>query len=261
MLRTSINNNCPIVSEGCCVQLGNELILDDVSFSINEGSLVGVVGPNGGGKTTLFNAMLGLVPIAHGSIKINGVDPNKAKGLIGYVPQREEFNWKFHVSARQVVQMGITKNKSFFSLTSKRDQEIIEESLAKVGLIDRIDDRVEDLSEGQRQRVFLARTLAQGAKILLLDEAFSGVDIGSQETLVDVLRNLKNDGKTILMATHDLNTIGERFDEVLCLNRHCCAYGDPGKVLTREVMVELYGSHSSMFKDHTLGKHGHSDVD
>ena len=86
MLRTSINNNCPIVSEGCCVQLGNELILDDVSFSINEGSLVGVVGPNGGGKTTLFNAMLGLVPIAHGSIKINGVDPNKAKGLIGYVP-------------------------------------------------------------------------------------------------------------------------------------------------------------------------------
>ena len=233
-----MNNSCPIVSEGCCVQLGNELILDDVSFSINEGSLVGVVGPNGGGKTTLFNAMLGLVPIAHGSIKINGVDPKKAKGLIGYVPQREEFNWKFHVTVRQVVQMGITKNKSFFSFTSKHDQEIIEQSLGKVALLDRIDDRLEDLSEGQRQRVFLAKTLAQGAKILLLDEAFSGVDIGSQETLVDVLRNLKNDGKTILMATHDLNTIGERFDEVLCLNRHCCAFGDPKQVLTKNVLAE-----------------------
>ena len=260
MLQKPLNNDCPIVSEGCCVELGNELILDDVTFSIREGSLVGVVGPNGGGKTTLFNTILGLVPITHGSMKIRGMNPNKAKGLIGYVPQREEFNWKFHVTARQVVQMGITKNSSFLSVTSKRDQEIIEESLTRVALLDRIDDRVEDLSEGQRQRVFLARTLAQGAEILLLDEAFSGVDIGSQEKLVDVLRNLKNDGKAILMATHDLNTIGERFDEVLCLNRHCCAFGAPLEVLTREVLVELYGSHSSMFKDHTLGKHGHNDV-
>ena len=154
----------------------------------------------------------------------------------------------------------ITKNSSFLSITSKKDQQIIEESLTKVSLLDRIDDRVEDMSGGQRQRVFLARTLAQGAEILLLDESFSGVDIGSQEKLLDVLRNLKNDGKTILMATHDLNTIGERFDEVLCLNRHCCAFGDPLKVLTQDVLTELYGSHSSMFKDHSLGKHGHNYV-
>ena len=258
MMRTSQNNPCPIVSKGCCVQLGNELILDDVSFSINEGSLVGVVGPNGGGKTTLFNAILGLVPITHGSMTIKGLNPNEALGMVGYVPQKEEFNWKFQVTAKQVVQMGITKNSSFLPTTSKKDQEIIEDSLAKVALLPRINDRVEEMSGGQRQRVLLARTLAQGAEILLLDESFSGVDIGSQEKLLDVLRNLKNDGKTILMATHDLNTIGERFDEVLCLNRHCCAFGDPLKVLTQDVLVELYGSHSSMFKNHTLGKHGHN---
>ena len=260
MLQNPNNNGCQIVSEGCCVELGNEVVLDDVTFSIKEGTLVGVVGPNGGGKTTLFNTMLGLVPITHGSMKIKGLNPSEATGMVGYVPQREEFNWKFYVTARQVVQMGITKNSSFLSITSKKDQQIIEESLTKVSLLDRIDDRVEDMSGGQRQRVFLARTLAQGAEILLLDESFSGVDIGSQEKLLDVLRNLKDDGKTILMATHDLNTIGERFDEVLCLNRHCCAFGDPLKVLTQDVLTELYGSHSSMFKDHSLGKHGHNYV-
>ncbi len=258
MLQKPSNNACQIVTDGCCVELGSEVVLDDVTFSIKEGTLVGVVGPNGGGKTTLFNTILGLVPITHGSMKIKGLNPNQATGMIGYVPQKEELNWKFPVTARQVVQMGITKNSSFSPFSSKKDKQIIEESLSKVGLINRIDHRVEEMSGGQRQRVFLARTLAQGSEILLLDEAFSGVDIGSQEKLLDVLRNLRNDGKTILMATHDLNTIGERFDEVLCLNRHCCAFGDPLKVLTQDVLVELYGSHSSMFKNHTLGQHGHN---
>ena len=258
MLQKSLNNVCQIVSEGCCVELGNELVLDDVSFEIKKGTLVGVVGPNGGGKTTLFNTILGLVSITHGSMKIKGLNPDQAKGMIGYVPQREKLNWKFPVTARQVVQMGITSNTSFLPFLSKKDQQLIEESLNKVELLNRIDDRIDEMSGGQRQRVFLARTLAQGAEILLLDEAFSGVDIGSQEKLLDILQNLKDDGNTILMATHDLNTIGERFDEVLCLNRHCCAFGDPLKVLTPDVLVELYGSHSSMFKDHTLGKHGHT---
>ena len=220
--------------------------------------MVGVVGPNGGGKTTLFNTILGLVSITHGSIKIKGLDPKQTSGMIGYVPQKEELNWNFPVTAKEVVQMGITNNNSLRPIPSKKDHQIIEESLSKVDLLDRINDRVENMSGGQRQRVFLARTLAQGAEILLLDEAFSGVDIGSQEKLLDVLKKLKNDGNTVLMATHDLNTIGERFDEVLCLNRHCCAFGDPKQVLTKNVLAELYGSHSSMFENHTLGNHGHN---
>lgn len=259
MLQKTSNNNCQIVSDGCCVELGNEVILDDVSFSIKKGTLVGVVGPNGGGKTTLFNTILGLVSITHGSIKIKGLDPKQTSGMIGYVPQKEELNWNFPVTAKEVVQMGITNNNSLRPIPSKKDHQIIEESLSKVDLLDRINDRVENMSGGQRQRVFLARTLAQGAEILLLDEAFSGVDIGSQEKLLDVLKKLKNDGNTVLMATHDLNTIGERFDEVLCLNRHCCAFGDPKQVLTKNVLAELYGSHSSMFENHTLGNHGHNN--
>ena len=259
MLQKTSNNNCQIVSDGCCVELGNEVILDDVSFSIKKGTLVGVVGPNGGGKTTLFNTILGLVSITHGSIKIKGLDPKQTSGMIGYVPQKEELNWNFPVTAKEVVQMGITNNNSLRPIPSKKDHQIIEESLSKVDLLDRINDRVENMSGGQRQRVFLARTLAQGAEILLLDEAFSGVDIGSQEKLLDVLKKLKNDGNTVLMATHDLNTIGERFDEVLCLNRHCCAFGDPKQVLTKDVLAELYGSHSSMFENHSLGNHGHND--
>ena len=259
MLQKTSNDNCQIVSDGCCVELGNEVILDDVSFSIKKGTLVGVVGPNGGGKTTLFNTILGLVSITHGSIKIKGLEPKQTSGMIGYVPQKEELNWNFPVTAKEVVQMGITNNNSLRPIPSKKDHQIIEESLSKVDLLDRINDRVENMSGGQRQRVFLARTLAQGAEILLLDEAFSGVDIGSQEKLLDVLKKLKNDGNTVLMATHDLNTIGERFDEVLCLNRHCCAFGDPKQVLTKNVLAELYGSHSSMFENHTLGNHGHNN--
>ena len=259
MLQKTSNDNCQIVSDGCCVELGNEVILDDVSFSIKKGTLVGVVGPNGGGKTTLFNTILGLVSITHGSIKIKGLDPKQTSGMIGYVPQKEELNWNFPVTAKEVVQMGITNNNSLRPIPSKKDHQIIEESLSKVDLLDRINDRVENMSGGQRQRVFLARTLAQGAEILLLDEAFSGVDIGSQEKLLDVLKKLKNDGNTVLMATHDLSTIGERFDEVLCLNRHCCAFGDPKQVLTKNVLAELYGSHSSMFENHSLGNHGHND--
>ena len=109
-----------IISNGCCVTVGNAMILDDVSFTIKEGSLVGVVGPNGGGKTTLFNAILGLTPITQGSLTINGMNPNNVKGIIGYVPQKDQLNWNFPMTARQVVQMGITKNSSFNPFSTKK---------------------------------------------------------------------------------------------------------------------------------------------
>ena len=247
-----------IVSDGCCVEYGDTLALDNVSFTVNEGKLVAVVGPNGGGKSTLFNAMTGLVPIANGSLKIKGLNPNKAKSLIGYIPQKNLINWNFPLSVKQVVEMGLTKNNSF-NLFSKKNNEIIKEALNQVGLIDKIDDNINQLSGGQLQRIFIARTLTQGADILLLDEAFSAVDVGAQEDLMEIINSIKLDGKTILIATHDINNIEEKFDEVLCLNRHCCAYGDSSKVLTEEVMEEMYGSHSQMFKNHSPGNHGNKN--
>ena len=249
-----VNNT--IVSNSCCVEIGETLILDDVSFSVNKNSLIAVVGPNGGGKTTLFNAITGLIPITKGSIEINGQDVSKGNGSIGYVPQNENLNWNFPLTARQVVNLGITRNSPSIPFISKNNDDLIKECLNDVGLYEQIDNRVDDMSGGQKQRVLLAKILAQGANILLLDEAFSGVDIGSQISLIEVLRKLKDSGKTIMIATHDINNIADRFDEVLCLNRHCCAYGDPLKVFTQDVLSELYGSHGTMFQNHKLGSHG-----
>ena len=259
-VKNKIKNKGIIVSDGCCVEYGDTLALDNVSFTVNEGKLVAVVGPNGGGKSTLFNAMTGLVPIANGSLKIKGLNPNKAKSLIGYIPQKNLINWNFPLSVKQVVEMGLTKNNSF-NLFSKKNNEIIKEALNQVGLIDKIDDNINQLSGGQLQRIFIARTLTQGADILLLDEAFSAVDVGAQEDLMEIINSIKLDGKTILIATHDINNIEEKFDEVLCLNRHCCAFGDSSKVLTEEVMEEMYGSHNQMFKNHTPGNHGSKNGD
>mgnify|MGYP001371043551 FL=1 len=249
-----VNNT--IVSNSCCVEIGETLILDDVSFSVNKNSLIAVVGPNGGGKTTLFNAITGLIPITKGSIEINGQDVTKGNGNIGYVPQNENLNWNFPLTARQVVNLGITRNSPSIPFISKNNDDLIKECLNDVGLYEQIDNRVDEMSGGQKQRVLLAKILAQGANILLLDEAFSGVDIGSQISLIEVLRKLKDLGKTIMIATHDINNIADRFDEVLCLNRHCCAYGDPLKVFTQDVLSELYGSHGTMFQNHKLGSHG-----
>ena len=249
-----VNNT--IVSNSCCVEIGETLILDDVSFSVNKNSLIAVVGPNGGGKTTLFNAITGLIPITKGSIEINGQDVTKGNGNIGYVPQNENLNWNFPLTARQVVGLGITRNSPSIPFISKNYDNLIKECLNDVGLYEQIDNRVDEMSGGQKQRVLLAKILAQGANILLLDEAFSGVDIGSQISLIEVLRKLKDSGKTIMIATHDINNIADRFDEVLCLNRHCCAYGDPLKVFTQDVLSELYGNHGTMFQNHKLGSHG-----
>jgi len=249
-----VNNT--IVSNSCCVEIGETLILDDVSFSVNKNSLIAVVGPNGGGKTTLFNAITGLIPITKGSIEINGQDVSKGNGNIGYVPQNENLNWNFPLTAKQVVNLGITRNSPSIPFISKNNDDLIKECLNDVGLYEQIDNRVDEMSGGQKQRVLLAKILAQGANILLLDEAFSGVDIGSQISLIEVLRKLKDSGKTIMIATHDINNIADRFDEVLCLNRHCCAYGDPLKVFTQDVLSELYGSHGTMFQNHKLGSHG-----
>ena len=240
-----------------CVEFNNVLVLDEVTFSIPPGVLTGVVGPNGGGKSTLFNALVGLQGLAHGEILINGRPPVHSMGKISYVPQREMVNWRFPLSVRDVVALGNINRGSFLQKLWFSDYSNVEEALRKVDMWNTRDDLVSNLSGGQRQRTFIARALTQKAEILLLDEAFSGVDIASQEGVIDVLRDLRDEGTTILMATHDLNSLSGRFDEVLCINRHVCAHGHPESVFTEEVLTELYGSHGEMFAEHQLGQHSH----
>tara|TARA_A100001035_G_C27715466_1_gene469277 strand:- start:13 stop:804 length:792 start_codon:yes stop_codon:yes gene_type:complete len=253
--KDSLNNTAIIVSDGCCVQLGNAQALDDVTFSIEKGKKVAVVGPNGGGKSTLFNAIAGLVPVVDGSLKIKGMNPEDAKGLISYVPQKDLINRNFPLSVKQVVEMGLINKDSLNLFSRKKINKKIKEALENVGLAEKINENINNLSGGQFQRVLIARGLAQDADILLLDEAFSAVDVGAQEDIMNLISDINLDGKTILIATHDINNLEEKFDEVLCLNRHCCAYGDPSEVLTSEVIEEMYGSHNEMFKFHTPESH------
>ena len=249
------DNTAIIVSDGCCVQIGNTQALDDVTFSITKGKKVAVVGPNGGGKSTLFNALAGLAPVVNGSLKINGLDPQDAKGTISYVPQKDLINRNFPLSVKQVVEMGLITRNSLNLFERKQINLKIEEALENVGLSDKINENINNLSGGQFQRVLIARGLAQDADIILLDEAFSAVDVGAQEDIMSLISDINLDGKTILVATHDINNLEEKFDEVLCLNRHCCAYGDPSEVLTDDVIKEMYGSHYEMFKNHTSESH------
>ena len=249
------DNTAIIVSDGCCVQLGNTQALDDVTFSITKGKKVAVVGPNGGGKSTLFNALAGLVPVVNGSLKINGLSPQDAKGSISYVPQRDLINRNFPLSVKQVVEMGLVSKNSLNLFSRKQINLKIKEALENVGLSEKINQNINNLSGGQFQRVLIARGLAQDADILLLDEAFSAVDVGAQEDIMSLISDINLDGKTILVATHDINNLEEKFDEVLCLNRHCCAYGNPSEVLTKDVIKEMYGPHYEMFKGHTPESH------
>ena len=151
------------------------------------------------------------------------------------------------MSVKQVVEMGITSKKMFNVFKRKKINDKIKKALQDVGLEEKINDNIKSLSGGQLQRVLIARALAQDSEILLLDEAFSAVDIGAQEDIMQLIDSINLDGKTILIATHDVNNLEEKFDEVLCLNKHCCAYGDPSEVLTPEVIEEMYGSHTELF--------------
>ena len=252
-----VNNvNTPlIISDGCCVHFGNSPALESVNFSINRGKKVAVVGPNGGGKSTLFNALAGLIPLTEGSLTIEGKSPDEARGKVSYVPQRDLINWNFPLSVKQVVEMGVTTKKLSSLFNRKKVNDKIKKALQDVGLEEKINHNIKSLSGGQLQRVLIARALAQDSEILLLDEAFSAVDIGAQEDIMQLINSINLDGKTILIATHDVNNLEEKFDEVLCLNKHCCAYGDPSEVLTKEVIEEMYGSHYDMFKYHTSESH------
>jgi ABC-type Mn2+/Zn2+ transport system ATPase subunit len=221
-------------------------ILDNVSFSVKSGTLVGIVGPNGAGKSTLLNVIAGLLPPTSGRVKINKQNSPPYDSL-AYVPQREQLNWHFPLTSNEVVMLGRTAKIKWPRRPNKRDRDIVRNSLERVGMWDHRSRLLSKLSGGQKQRVLVARALAQEANVILLDEAFEGIDVGAQEYLVGVLRELRDDGIVVLMATHDLTNLADRFDQVLCLNRHVCAFGPPSEAFTPKVLQELYGSHGMEF--------------
>ena len=235
----------PLAAENVTVTFGDVKVLNSVSFSAGPGCLMGVVGPNGAGKSTLFNALVGLVPVNEGRVLIHGKPIDDSRGVIAYVPQFEKINSRMPMRAEEVVMMGRTRRIGWFRRPGRKDREAVRNALEQVGMWDRRSDLVSELSGGQRQRVFVARALAQGADVLLLDEAFSGVDIASQESLVTVLHQLRDEGRTILLSSHDIDHVAHYCDECLCINNHVCACGAPRDVLTPEVLEELYGPYGA----------------
>ena len=245
-----------ITVENLTVVRGGHTALSDVSFEVGPGTLMGVLGPNGAGKSTLFEAIAGLLDSTQGTVSLRGAAAQR--GALAYVPQRDSINWVFPATVLDVVTMGRGRNIGWFRQPSKQDREMVQVCLERVGLWEQRSSLVTELSGGQRQRVFIARALAQEASVILLDEAFSGVDVGAQEGIVEVLQSLRDEAKIILLATHDLTNLAKRFDEVLCINHHVCAYGPPDEVFTPAVLEELYGSHGIEFAPNHYGHGEHT---
>ena len=250
----------PLAAEELTVERGGIVVLDKVSFNAGPGCIMGVVGPNGAGKSTLFNVITSMLPPTSGRVLIHGKSMEETRGMVAYVPQFERVNARIPMSAWEVVMQGRIRHAGWFRRQGRADREAAEEALNRVGMWDRRKSQIYELSGGQRQRIFVGRALAQGADILLLDEAFSGVDLASQSALMSVLIDLRDDGRTIMMSSHDVNHMAHFCDECLCLNCNVCACGPPRDVLTEEVMTRLYGPFGSIpFHGHGLGgdSHGH----
>ena len=248
-------NDPGISMEDVTVVRGGHTALTGITFSVGQGTLMGVLGPNGAGKSTLFEAIVGLLPLSKGTVKLHG--SANENGGVAYVPQRDKINWQFPATVQDVVTMGRGWNVGWFRQPGRQDREMVRDCLDRVDLWDKRKSLVTELSGGQRQRVFIARALAQEASIILLDEAFSGVDVGAQEGIIGVLQTLRDEGRVVLLATHDLTNMAQRFDQILCINHHVCAQGPPDVAFTPEVLEELYGSHGIEFAvnhfDPTLG--------
>jgi ABC-type Mn2+/Zn2+ transport system ATPase subunit len=205
----------------------------DVDFALEAGRIAAVLGPNGGGKTTLFKALLGELPHRRGSVQV--------AGRPAYVPQTDRTRLDFPVSARDVVRMGAYGRTPWWRRLSARDRAAADWALERVGLADATRTRFGALSGGQRQRVLIARALLQDAPVLLLDEPLSGVDAASATRIEEVFAGLRGDGRTLLVATHDVEQ-ARAWDAVLCLNRRQVAFGPPAETLTQEVLQSTYGA-------------------
>ncbi|TWT89986.1 High-affinity zinc uptake system ATP-binding protein ZnuC [Pseudobythopirellula maris] len=216
-------------------------VLWSVDFTTPEGNLVGIVGPNGAGKTTLIKAILGLVPLASGKVEIYGRPYAEQRRLIGYVPQRESVDWDFPVSVRDVVLMGVYGRLGWFRRPGKAQRDRAERCIEQVGLGPLADRQISQLSGGQQQRVFLARALAQDAKVYLMDEPFAGVDAATEDAILTLLRELKDSGKTVFVVHHDLQTVRDYFDEVILLNMRLIASGPIATTFTQANLQRTYG--------------------
>ena len=231
----------PIQIHDMTIAYQKKPVLWDVELDVPEGKLVGIIGPNGAGKSTMIKAIMELVPKASGWVKIYGKPYGDMRKMIGYVPQRESVDWDFPISALDVVLMGRYGQVGWVRRPGKEDRRLSMEALDKVGMSEFAGRQISQLSGGQQQRVFLARALVQDARIYMMDEPFAGVDASTERAIIEILVALREEGKTILVVHHDLQTVTEYFDWVIMLNMRVVASGPTSEVFTEEKLQKTYG--------------------
>jgi manganese/zinc/iron transport system ATP- binding protein len=230
-------------------------VLWDIDLQVPQGVLLAIVGPNGAGKTTFIKAVLGLIKPVAGQMLINGQPYAAQRRFVGYVPQRGSVDWDFPTSVLDVVTMGRYGRLGWFKRPRREDHEMALEALQKVGMAQYAKRQISQLSGGQQQRTFLARALVQDAQIYFMDEPFQGVDATTERAIVELLKELRAAGKTVIVVHHDLQTVPEYFDWVMLLNVSRIAAGPVGQVFTEENLRRTYGGRVGF-----LGSNGTSSV-
>lgn len=236
-----MNEQLSIEVTDLTVAYGEKPVLWDVDLSVPAGTLMAIVGPNGAGKTTLIKAILNLIPTAAGQVLIYGQPYVQQRNRVGYVPQRGSVDWDFPTSVLDVVMMGRYGALGWFKRPGAKERQMALEALAKVGMQDYAPRQISQLSGGQQQRTFLARALVQDAQVYFMDEPFQGVDATTERAIVELLKELRAAGKTVVVVHHDLQTVPEYFDWVTLLNVRRIASGPVSEVFTDENLRLTYG--------------------
>ncbi len=235
--------------------------VDDISLTLHAGKICGLVGVNGAGKSTLFKVMMGFIKPTTGTVRLMGGTVKQALqgNLVAYVPQAEDVDWNFPVLVEDVVMMGRYGHMGFLRIPAAQDKKAVEEALARVGMPDFRKRQIGELSGGQRKRVFVARALAQGAKIIFLDEPFTGVDVKTENSLIELFRALAVEGCLIVVSTHNLGSVPHFCDEVILINKTLIASGPIDTTFTENNLAQAFGG--MLRHIHVGGVDLHSDGD
>ena len=238
--------------------------LSDASFRLGACTICALVGVNGSGKSTLFKSIMGFVKPTAGKVRINGLPVKESlkRHLVAYVPQSEEVDWQFPVSVSDVVMMGRYGAMNFMRIPRAIDRQKVEESLRRVSMWEFRDRQIGELSGGQKKRVFLARALAQGGRVILLDEPFTGVDVKTEDAIIALLHELKEAGCIIFVSTHNLGSVPEFCDQVVLINRTVLAYGATADVFTAQNLAKAFGGvlREFQFEQSTIQAHDGQSV-
>ncbi|WP_279083952.1 manganese/iron ABC transporter ATP-binding protein [Gilliamella apis] len=217
--------------------------IHDASFRLNGGTICALIGVNGSGKSTLFKSIMGMIKPTKGQVTFNNISVKQAlkQNIIAYVPQTEEVDWDFPVLVSDVVMMGRYGHMSFLRIPSKEDKRQVDLALERVNMLDFKHRQIGQLSGGQKKRIFLARALTQQGKVLLLDEPFTGVDVKTENAIIDLLKDLRDEGHLILVSTHNLGSVPEFCDQVVLINQTVLAFGETKTTFTPQNLMTTFG--------------------